>query len=423
MEIGFAIDERRVMAIISPSDVAASPNPDLEVENAMKNPIAGVALRELSPRRKTIAIAVDDMTRATPSRALLRVILRLLKEAGARKQNIKIVVALGTHRPMTDQEMKEKYGAETVEEYEVVNHVYDEESELEFLGRATESGLPVWINKHYVKADLRMATGNLIPHFNAGWGAGAKILLPGLAGEETVGRMHVHSALTTPNGLGAEENPTRRLIEAFAEKVGVHMLVNTALTRHGEIAKVFAGDLVRAHRSGIDFAKRIYGVEMPGLATITISSSHPADIEYWQGQKGLFSADLATKPGGGIIHLTPCPEGLSVAHPKWIDYLQHNSKELKKIYEAGEVDDLVALGPALNIAYLREKHRVCIVSDGISERDATRMGFRKFNKIEDALDFLSRSHGGYSRVNVLTHGGESYPLPRGLRLHQNKIQK
>ncbi len=407
--VKFNIDDDRVIKIITPSDVSPSPNPEGEVETALKNPIEGPTIQELSPRGKTIAIAVDDVTRVTPTHILLPPILRLLKEAGAEKENIRIVTALGTHRRMTDQEMKEKYGAEIVEEYEVINHAYDDESELKYMGKIADD-VPVWINKGYIESDIRITTGNLVPHFNAGWGAGAKILLPGLAGEETVGRMHVHSAFTTPNGLGMEENPTRKLIDAFAEKVGIHLLVNTAITRNREIVKVFAGHFIKAHRKGIQFAKQIYGVATPEQSDITLSSSYPADIEFWQGEKGLFSAALATKSGGAIIDLTPCPEGVSVMHPKWIEYIHHSPQELKEIYAARDVEDFVALGIAFNIAYLREKYTLTIISHGISQRESDKMGFTKYASIEEAIEELSVPFGSKSRLNILTHGGETYPL-------------
>jgi nickel-dependent lactate racemase len=174
--------------------------------------------------------------------------------------------------------------------------------------------------------------------------------------------------------------------------------------------KVFAGHFAKAHRKGVDFAKRVYGVAATGQADITISSSYPADIDYWQGQKGLFSADLTTKAGGGIVELAPCPEGVCVMHPKWIEYLQHDTVELKKMYKDGGVEDLVALGLALNVVHVREKHPVCIVSDGISHKEAAKMGFQKFKTIEEAVEVFSRHYGSDSRINIVTHGGETYPI-------------
>ncbi|MGQ9543830.1 MAG: nickel-dependent lactate racemase [Candidatus Bathyarchaeia archaeon] len=408
-EVELDIDERRILSIISPVEIQPAQDYGLEIERALKNPIGGPTIEELSPRGKTVAIAVDDLTRVTPTHLILPKILGMLEKAGANRRDIKIIIALGTHREMTIQEMKDKYGATIVEEYEVINHTFNDEAKLEYLGKIA-GDVPVWINKDYLKADIRIVTGNIIPHFNAGWAAGAKILLPGLAGEETVGRMHVHSAMTTPNGLGMDDNPTRQLIDAFAERVGIHLLVNTTITRNREIVKVFAGHFLKAHRQGLEFAKKIYGVHAPGQADISISSSHPADIEFWQGQKALFPADLATKPGGGIIEVTPCPEGISVMHPKWIDYLHCNTEDLKRMYERGEVEDLVALGLAMNYTSIKDRHPICLVSEGISYKDAEKIGCQKFKKVEEALEYLNGRYGSESTVNIITHGGETYPI-------------
>ncbi|UCD73105.1 MAG: nickel-dependent lactate racemase [Candidatus Bathyarchaeota archaeon] len=410
-EIEFDIDSNRVSDLLTPSEVVPAKNPLFEVERALETPLEGPTIEDLAPRGKTVAIAVDDITRTTPTNLLLPPILDKLKSSGTSKDDIKVLVALGTHRRMTEREMKEKYGAEIVEDYEFVNHDFDDETQLMYLGDIAGE-VPVWINKAFLKADIRIVTGNVIPHFNAGWGAGAKILLPGLAGEETVGRMHVYSAMTTPNGLGMEENPTRKLIDAFAEKVKIHLLINSVITRYREIIKVYAGHFVKAHRIGVQHAKQVYGVPMRELADITISSSHPADIEYWQGLKGLFSADLSTKVEGGIIEATPCPEGIAVMHPKWIEYLQYGTEELKEMYRTGEIEDFVAFGLALNVAHVREKHPVCIISDGISEKQAEKMRFQKFGQIEEAVDMLTRRYGSDSKINILTHGGEIYPVSK-----------
>jgi len=408
--ISFELDDRRVLKIVNPSEISPSPNPTLEIEQSLKNPIQGQRINELSPKGKTIAIAVDDVTRVTPTHIILPPILKSLESAGANRKDIKIIIALGTHREMTEQEMKDKYGPQIVEEYEVINHAFDNETELEYIGKIADN-VPVWINKDYIKADIRIATGNIIPHCNAGWGAGAKILLPGLAGEETVGRMHVHSGMTTPNGLGMEDNPTRQLIDEFADKVRIHLLVNTTITRNREIVKVFSGHFVKAHREGIKLSKKIYGVEIPSLSDITISSSYPADIEFWQAQKGLFSADLATKQNGGILLISPCPEGVSVMHPKLLDYMQYSTDELKQIYkEDKEIEDYVSLGMAMSIGYVRERHKICVLSEGVSQKDAQKLRFEKLQNFDEAMKFLSNQYSQDSSINILPMGGETYPI-------------
>jgi nickel-dependent lactate racemase len=407
-EIEFNLNSDRVLELIRPSEIIPAADPTSVVERALATPLSGPTIDELAPKGKTVAIAVDDVTRTTPTHLLLPKLLFALRKAGVRKDQITIFIALGTHRPMTESEIKEKYGPAVVEEYRFVNHDFHDQSQLTYM-EDLAGDVPVWINTEFLKSDLRIVTGNIIPHFNAGWAAGAKILLPGLAGEETVGRMHVHSALTTPNGLGIDDNPTRQLIDAFGERVKIHLLINSVITRHKEIVDVYAGHFRIAHRRGIDHAKGVYRVPIQGLADITVSSSYPCDLDYWQGLKGLFSADLATKVGGGIVAVTPCPEGVSAMHPLWLEYLQHGTAELKEMYQSGVIEDYVALGLALNIAHIREKHPVCLVSHGISDKSAEKMGFQKFDRVDDALQALTRRIGADSTINVLTHGGETYP--------------
>ncbi len=405
----FHLEDERILNLVTPQEVEPATDPYREIERALATPISGNRINEIASNGKRVAIAVDDITRTTPTHLLLPPLFQQLQKAGIAKDAIDIFVALGTHRPMTDAEMKNKYGAEIVEEYNFVNHAFHDPSQLTYVDDMAEN-VPVWINKGFMNADIRIVTGNVIPHFNAGWAAGAKILLPGLAGEETVGRMHVHSGLTTPNGLGLEDNPTRQLIDEFGAKVSIHLLVNTVITRHCDIIKAYAGHFVQAHRQGIEHAKTVYSVPITGHADITISSSYPADIEYWQGLKGLFSAALATKQGGGILETTPCLEGVSVMHPQWIEYLQYDTATLKDLLNQGKVEDHVAFGLALNVAHIREHHPVFLISDGISDKHAEKMQFHKYDTIDEALAVLTRKYGAQSSVNILTHGGETYPV-------------
>jgi hypothetical protein len=75
-----------------------------------------------------------------------------------------------------------------------------------------------------------------------------------------------------------------------------------------------------------------------------------------------------------------------------------------------KVDDLARLGIALDYASVREKHPMCILTDGISQKDTERTGFQKFNRIENAIEHLSRRYGRYAKLNILTHGGDTYPV-------------
>ena len=402
----FEIEEKRLIGVFSPKDCEPAKDATSEVIRSLENPIGASGLRRVLRRNRKVAIAVDDNTRATPVHLVLPA---LIKHFNLRREDVQVIVALGTHRRMTKAEMEEKYGKDTVQEYEFVNHAFDEHEQLKILGEFPD-GTPVWVNRSFLNADVRIGIGNIVPHFTAGWSAGSKILLPGLAGEETVGRMHYVSAMERPNTLGLVENSGRMLMDRFAEKVGLDLIIDTVLNRREEIVKVFSGNYVEAHRKGVEFARRVYNVDVPGRADITVSSSYPADIEFWQAQKGLYSADVITKKGGGILLLTPCTEGISVIHKDWSNLLEYDAETLADLIRTRKVNDLAAASLALCVVKTREAYNTSVVSDGISYKTAQKLGFKKFSTLQEAMEHLTRIYGDKSRVAVLTHGGDTCPV-------------
>jgi len=400
------IDEKRLIGVFSPEDVEAVKDVKGEVIRSLENPIGLGGLRSIVRPGRKVAIAVDDNTRVTPVKSFLP---PLLKYFNLRRRDVVIIVALGTHRKMTDREMQEKYGPEILDEYEIINHAFDEKDQLKMVGKLP-NGVPVWANREFLNADVRIATGNIIPHFTSGWSAGSKTLLPGLAGEETVGWMHYIGAMDLPNALGEVENSSRDVMDAFAKEVGLSFIVNTVLNRSEEIVRLFSGDFVKAHREGIKLSKKIYSVNIPERSDITVVSSYPADIEFWQAEKGLYSADKVTRKGGGILLLTPCPEGICVTHKEWEELLQYDSETLVDMIKEGRAKNLAAASLALCVVKTREPYEVSIVSDGISDEMATRLHFKRVSTLNEGLEYLSNRLGRSSRVAVLTHGGDTCPI-------------
>jgi len=253
------VDNSQLIGVFSPVEVAGVPDATSELKRCIAEPVGCKGLQSLISAGKKVAIAVDDNTRVTPVRTILAVLLEKMKSLGVKRENVAIVVALGTHRPMTELEMKDKYGPEVVEEYEVVNHDCSNPSNLTSLG-TLPGDVPIYMNKRFMKADVRIGIGNIIPHFTAGWSGGSKILLPGLAGEETVAGMHYYGAKTIPNAVGKDMNPPRTLMENFAKEIGLHFIINTVLTRSGRIHSVHCGDFIKAHGEGVEASRQLYSV-------------------------------------------------------------------------------------------------------------------------------------------------------------------
>jgi nickel-dependent lactate racemase len=320
-----------------------------------------------------VVIISDDNTRRTPTRCIVPPILDELNRAGVPDSAVSVVISSGTHRAMTSAELDQKYGRDVLSRVSVLPHRYKDASELVDFG-TTGRGIPIVVNRHVIEADFRIAVGEIVPHHPAGWGGGAKAVLPGVAGEETVARMHLLGSRHP--GLGVVETEMRREMEDFAGKIGLNFIVNAVLNREGDVAGVVGGHFVEAHRQGVALSRQVYGARIPGLADMTISSTSPVDFDFFQGDKGITSAELSTRPGGEIVLVSGCIEGISAAHPELGDYLgRMSADEIWEAVERGEAPDRLTCAEAIVVANIARKMRITLVTEGIARQLARRMGF------------------------------------------------
>jgi len=401
----FEVDEGRVLGIIEPRRVKPVKHLDVAVKESLMKPIGYVRIRDYVKPNMTIAVISEDNTRVCPVDRVIPHILAEFEEAGVKRENIKIVVALGTHRPMTKEELENKLGKEVVEEYEVINHMWRNEDELVEVG-LTDSGTPVKVNKHVVEADFKIGIGNVIPHRVSGYSGGAKIIQPGICGAEVTGETHWKAALIPiEEVLGVVENPVRWEMERIASKVGLNAIVNTVLNRNREVVDVVFGDYVKAHREAVRTVDLIYKFKLEEKADIVVVDSHPADLDMWQAVKALFPAALAVKKGGIIVFLTPCPEGVSKEHPEVEELGYQPIPVVKKMVEDGSIDDLIAAAHIVMVREVLDRAKCIIVSDGLSESLACKLGFNYANDLQEAVDeALKEKPNG--RILVMRMGAE-----------------
>ncbi|MEM3088549.1 MAG: nickel-dependent lactate racemase, partial [Candidatus Bathyarchaeia archaeon] len=313
------------------------------------------------------------------------------------------------HRPMTRSEFRQKFGDQVLERVEVENHEFADRSKLVELG-VTPNGSPISINKEVVEADFKVGIGNIVPHFICGWAGGAKIIQPGVSGEETTAATHLLCVRMGRPLLGSVENAVKREMELIAQKVGLDMIVNTVLNRAGRIVKVVAGDVIKAAREGINVAKSIYFAKTPAKADIVLASSHPCDLDFWQAHKTLFSADLAVRDGGTIIIVTPCKEGISRMHPEILEIGNLTIEEVDRKLRKGEIKDQIGGSFAIAWGLIKKRAKVIMVSEGIPAQDAFQLGFDYADTVDLALDRAFRRHGKNAKVTVLTHAPDIVPV-------------
>jgi nickel-dependent lactate racemase len=293
---------------------SAKPLPDAAaaLEAALDNPAGKPPLLELARGKRTAAISVCDITRPAPNRIVLPPVLARLHAAGIPKEGVTILIATGLHRPASEAEIREIAGEEIAAAYRVENHFARELARHRHLG-STASGTPVYIDERFVSADIRITLGFVEPHLMLGFSGGRKLVVPGLAAQETIKVLHSPRFMREPKSVEGSivDNPLHRELLEIARMAGHDFIVDVALTRERSIAGVFAGDPVAAHKNGVDFVSRVMLelLDEPVDAVITTSAGYPLDLTFYQACKGITAASHIVRDGGAVLLAAACAEG------------------------------------------------------------------------------------------------------------------
>lgn len=302
----------RLINEILPSRVRPLENIQQSLIEGLNTPVNHPGLQELVLTKKKITVVVDDHTRPTPVSRIFPVLLDLLVEKGVIRQQITIIIATGTHRAMSREEIGKRLGMGDLSGFTIINHDCQDASMLQEVGW-TDYGR-VSINKHVVNADLAFLIGTIEPHLLAGFGGGLKNIVPGCAGFETIAATHLSLPAEmrfTAIGRMNEDCPIRRHIEESALVPSLdYFLINTVLNPDGSVAGIFCGDPVQTHRQGCQMATAIYGVPVKEKADVIILSSHPMNHDLRQATKCLAGALAAARPGALLIAFMRCLNGV-----------------------------------------------------------------------------------------------------------------
>jgi len=287
-------------------------DPAAALEAALDAPIGCAPLVELAQGKRTVAISVCDITRPAPNRFVLPPVLRRLHAAGVPRDGVTILIATGLHRPATEAEILEIVGPEIAAAYRVENHYAKQFDDHAYLGD-TSTGTPVYIDKRFAAADLRITLGFIEPHLMLGFSGGRKLIAPGLAAQETIKVLHSPKFMRDMRSVegSIEDNPLHRELVEISRLARHDFLCDVALTRKREIAGVFAGRGPEAHEKGVAFVSRVLLEELdqPVDAAITTSAGYPLDLTFYQTVKGITAASHIVKPGGRILVVSECAEG------------------------------------------------------------------------------------------------------------------
>jgi len=394
------LPENNVADIYRPAEYLLQEDESEILEEALANPIGTERLDRIVKSGMKIVIAVDDITRSTRTELMLPVVLKQLKQAKINTGAISIFIALGTHRQMTEQEIRLKYTEEVAKNCQIINSDWKTSCDYRIVGRRS-ADFEIKIHKAILEADFVIGLGQVVPHMYAGFSGGGKIINPGCCDEQTIGQMHwLSHTVPSRERFGVRDNKVRQLIDDVAVKSGLKFILNEVPAIDDRIAGAFAGEPIEAHRAACNFARKLYMVKVQ-KADIVIADSYPADIDFWQSIKALYSAHFAVKKGGTLIFVTPCPEGVSSQHPEIIEIgYKTGHKQIEKLVADSRLSKVVAANLWVGNEIL-QNNAVYFVTRGISEKDTEAMGFQWAANPVEALKAALKRHGKDAKISVL----------------------
>lgn len=408
--VSFEIPAENLAEVLSPKPSRPIEDLDGAIRSALDRPIGQEPIERWVKPTDRVLIVSDDNTRLTPVNRMIPPLLERLNQAGIPDRYIGCIMALGTHRYMSEAEMVDRVGADVYGRIRVFNHRWRDPETLVDLG-ISSFGTPMVVNREVAEADVVIGLGAIVPHHIPGFSGSSKIIQPGVCGPATTAETHMLSCESGGDSfLGFEDNPVRRDMDDMADKVGMKTIFNVVMDSEGRVVGVFYGAMRAAFKEGVKLAREIYGIAYHETPDIVLANSYPCDLDFWQSHKAQYPAQRMVKEGGVIIVCTPAPEGVSPVHTELLDFASWPSAAIKDAYRRGELKNGVATALAVAWAMVREKASVITYSPGIPPEHKRQLGHTHAPSIQWAVDEALHRQGPRARVSVLTHAPDMLPV-------------
>lgn len=384
-------------------------NPLAAIEESLDHPIGCAPLRELAVGKKTAAICVCDITRPVPNSMTLPPLLSRLHDAGIPVEGITILIATGLHRAATQAEIQVIVGEKIEAAYRILNHDAKELSEHRWLG-STGRGTPVYIDERFMKADLHITLGFIEQHLMLGFSGGRKLIAPGVAAQETIKVIHSPRFMREPMATegSTTENPLHAELLEMASMARHDFMLDVTMTQDRSISGVFAGNAVEAHAAGVSFLRGTSLEPLKHLADLAITSAagYPLDLTFYQTIKGITAAQHIVRPGGRILILGECSEGIGseefalklrayAGHQQYLDEIRDAEVEV----DQWQLEKLALTGL---------QHELFFYTPGVTRSQIGALGESYFTDLDAAiraaLDFLPQD----ARVALIPDGPYVY---------------
>lgn len=395
--------------VIEPRHLTALPDDKGAVMAALRHPNGTKPLKELVSSSQTVAIVISDITRPTPNH---KIVPWLLEEmAHVPKNNITIINGLGTHRANTREELIQMLGQEVVDTVRVVNHNAFDDSGLVEVG-TNSHGSKVYFFKEYVDADVKIVTGFIEPHFFAGFSGGPKGICPAVAGIKTI--LDFHNAVMIGHPLSTWGVIEGNILQGAATEnclmVKPDFMLNVTLNGDKEITGVFAGDVIKAHREGCAFVKEnaMYAVDAPFDVVLTTNSGYPLDQNLYQTVKGMSAAAQIVKPGGSIVSVSECSDGVP-DHGNYAKILQMRSTPQELLDMINDKSFSVFDQWQVQVQAMIQVKADCYLYSTLDDNTVRKAMFKPIADTEKTISELLAQYGPNATMAVLPLGPLTIP--------------
>jgi len=371
-----------------------------QIADRCAQPIGARSLRELAEGKTRVAISFDDLTRTTPAYTVTPWVVAELAKAGVKDENILFMGSFGTHRCMTQAEVSRKLGPDIAKRYSWVNHnVFDNVKEV---GTTTRNN-KILLNQTFLAADLKICISGIKVHQDAGYGGGAKAILPGLAALPTVEYNHTQ-ILTKVNTTGPVKifkNDMRLDMIEAARMAKVDYTIQILYNDRLRPTRIWAGDIVDAHHAGVRVAARTFCTPTFKDADIVVANAYPQNAQAFHGELWI---DYAARDGGTGV--------LIIQHPLGVDPVHYLNNKLAGRGGATQFDMLnrrLTGGPGDAGRGPRKKTTKIVYSQYMTRnmRSSTQPGGATIfcEKWEDVIAKLQELHPGDPTVAVYPYAG------------------
>lgn len=409
------LEEGQNFDVLLPNEAPIVNQVEDEILKVLNNPIGTAPLNQIVAPGEKVVIVVSDITRAwikTP--VFLPVLVNYLNQAGIPDEDIKILVALGTHRPSTEEEKRAIVGDCVYQRIPVIDHDCFRKEGLQYLGKSSR-GTEIYINQEILKADRVILTGGITFHLFAGFGGGAKAMVPGVAGLETIQQNH---RLTFYEGEGTglnpaaganriEGNPMREDITEICRIVQPDFLFNVVLDADGYFIDFVAGDFEAAWLKGCDTIRKLYAIEIQEKADLMIASAggYPKDINLYQTVKTMDNCIYGGKEESVLILLSECRDGLGAA--EFLEWFQY--KTLEEMERALKRHFTVPGYAAYKTAYTAQRRKLILISS-LPAEEVKALGAIPAASLGEALRLAQAYLPPNPKRILMPYGGNTLPI-------------